>query len=200
MPTVISHSIFSAGIARWFRFVDGTKLLIASIILAALPDTDTILMGIFGHDSIFRHRGILHSVFFALLTSDVTLLLFKRKKWVEDGNVWKLGLLFYTFAISHPLLDGFSTGGTIGVAYFAPLDNTRYVLGDLLPLAPLAVSRLFTARGVHLFLTEAGMLWTFTIGSYLWAKSDERMKYQKLFAVIVWTFMLVLWIGSALNY
>ena len=196
MPTVISHSIVAAGIARWFHFANKRKLLFAAILLAAIPDFDTILMGIFGHDSIFRHRGIMHSILFAVCTSGLATLLFHRKHWIERRNVWKLFGLFFIFAFSHPLLDGFSTGGYIGVAYLAPFDNTRYVLGDLLPLAPLDPGRLFTSRGLSLFLTEAGMLWSFAVGSILWTKEGVNEQSGKRIAIALWLVSAALWIGA----
>ncbi len=196
MPTVIRHSIFAAGIARWFRFADKRRLLIASILLAALPDLDTILMGIFGHDSIFRHRGIMHSFLFAALSASSATYLFWRKGWIQPADVWKLLALFFVFAVSHPLLDGFSTGGHIGVAFFAPFDNTRYVLGDLLPLAPLSPAALFTTRGANLFLAEAGMLWTFAVGSFLWNKEALDSRRAKVIAVCLWLLMCVMWIRA----
>ncbi|MDP4198198.1 MAG: metal-dependent hydrolase [Bacteroidota bacterium] len=198
MPTVISHSIVGMGIAQWPRFVKGRRLLFASIILAALPDTDTILMGIFGHDSIFRHRGILHSVFFAIVSAGITVWLFRHKQWISHDAVWKLFAVLFLIAFSHPLLDGYSTGGYIGVAYLAPFDNTRYVLGDLLPLAPLGPAKLLSERGISLFLAEAGMLWTFAIGSYYWNRvSTDRSRFRTI-AACFWLFEMILWVHAGL--
>lgn len=193
MPTVISHSIVGAGIASFFRIADKKKLIIASILLAALPDLDTILMGIFGRESIFRHRGFMHSIFFAILAGFVAAYVFKQKKWIEPKQFLKLGILFFIVTFSHPCLDGFSTGWKYGVGYLAPFDNTRYFLWmSPLPLAPLSPEHLFSQRGIDLFLIEMSMLWTFGFGAILWNKVSTK-PYLKLIALVLWMICVAVW-------
>src|SRR5690349_24574382 len=123
MPTVISHSIVGAGIASFFKGAHRKKIIVAAILLAALPDFDTILMGIFGRDSIFRHRGFMHSIFFAVVAGMTAAFIFKQKNWIPKNRFWLMALLFFIVIVSHPCLDGFSTAWKYGVAYLAPFDN-----------------------------------------------------------------------------
>lgn len=198
MPTVISHSIVGAGIASFFKSADRKKLLIAAVLLGALPDFDTILMGIFGRDSIFRHREFMHSFFFAGIAGLFTALIFRKKQWIPKEKFWLSALLFFIVTASHPCLDGFSTGFKYGVAYLAPFDNYRYFLWmSPLPLAPLSPEHLFSIRGVNLFLVEAGMLWTFGFGAILWNKQRNRKPYMRPLAVVLWVTCIVIWIARS---
>ena len=187
------HSIVGAGIASFFKSAPRKKLIFAAILLAALPDFDTILMGIFGHESIFRHRGFMHSVFFAALAGICAAYLFKLKKWIEPRHFMKLAILFFIVTFSHPCLDGFSTGWKYGVGYLAPFDNTRYFLWMTpLPLAPLSPEHLFSQRGINLFLIEMSMLWTFGFGAILWNKQSDKA-YLKILAILLWMICVATW-------
>src|SRR5687767_4661715 len=195
MPTVISHSIVGAGIASFFKSADRKKLIIAAILLGALPDFDTILMGIFGRDSIFRHREFMHSFFFAGMAGLATAILFRKKNWIPKEKFWLSALLFFIVTASHPCLDGFSTGWKYGVAYLAPFDNERYFLWITpLPLAPLSPAQLFSERGLNLFLVEAGMLWTFGFGALLWNKQKSIKPYMRPLAIVFWIICITFWI------
>src|SRR3954470_7476331 len=109
MSTVISHSLVGAGIASFFRFENKKKVFITSLILGALPDSDTIIMSIVGRGTIFDHRGVFHSVFFAIAVGTLVAFFFRQKKWISKGEFLKLALLFSAVTFSHPFADGFST-------------------------------------------------------------------------------------------
>ena len=60
---------------------------------------------------------------------------------------------------SHGFLDAMTDGG-LGVAFFSPVDNTRYFL----PFTPIRVSligisRFFTARGFAVIRSELLWIW-----------------------------------------
>ena len=196
MPTVISHSIIGAGIASFSRFTNRSKVITAAIILAAIPDSDTIIMSIIGRGTMFDHRGIMHSVLVACLTGTLTAYIFRSKKWIHPNEFLKLTIFFVLAAVSHPVLDGFSTAMHIGIGYLMPFDMTRYIFWiSPLPLAPLGPSQLFSDRGIHLFFSEAAMLWTFGFGAIMWNKRTGE-KYWKVIAVVLWCLGVVAWVWT----
>src|SRR5438045_4169566 len=94
MSTVISHSLIGAGIASFFRFENKKKIMIAALLLAALPDSDTIVMSIIGRGTVFDHRGVFHSIFFAIIVGNLVAFFFRQKKWVAKEHFLKLTILF----------------------------------------------------------------------------------------------------------
>ena len=71
------------------------------------------------------------------------------------GLVW---LYLFLAAASHGLLDAMTDGG-LGVAFFSPLDRTRYFFS----FTPIAVSpigsRFFSVRGLSVMLCELRWVW-----------------------------------------
>src|ERR1700751_1253162 len=148
-------SIFSHGIAAFalgkitILKKQPWKLWIMGIICSMIPDADTIGFR-FGipYKSMWGHRGFSHSIVFAILLALLILFLFYRdiKPFKKE---WYL-LLFYFFlaTISHPILDAMTNGG-LGVAFFAPFNNTRYFFPwTPIRVSPIGVGRFFGARGV----------------------------------------------------
>jgi inner membrane protein len=200
MSTIISHSLIGAAIASFFRFENKKKNVITSLILGALPDSDTLIMGIFGRGTVFDHRGVFHSIFFAIIVGTLVAFLFKKNGWISSTAFTKLAVLFSAVTFSHPLADGFSTGWRYGVSYLAPFDMTKYFwFASPLPLAPLSPTQLITSRGANLFLAEAAMLWTFAIGSFLWNKEPINKNYRYA-AITLWLISLGFWIILIANH
>ena len=61
MPSVFSHAIAGAALARTIRVQDVPKLMIAAAISAVVPDLDAIgfMTGV-PYQSFFGHRGFTH--------------------------------------------------------------------------------------------------------------------------------------------
>ena len=122
-----------------------------------LPDADVIgfALGI-RYGSMLGHRGLTHSVAFAVLTG-VTVALFASRKTHALGTPWLI-LYFTLVTLSHPLLDMLTNGG-LGVALFAPLSGERYFL----PWRPIEVSpigvRFFSGRGLEVVISEIVWIW-----------------------------------------
>jgi len=158
MPTVISHSIFAALAGRFFRPKYITKCVwVWGALSAALPDADVLgfRYGI-SYSSAFGHRGFTHSIFFALVWSGLSLFILR----VLSACRYPLCVWGFVFlcTISHGLFDAMTNGGK-GVAFFFPLDNTRYFL----PWRPIVVSyfgveSLFTSRGLAVLVSEIKIL------------------------------------------
>lgn len=124
------------------------KLLLLGIVCSVLPDIDSIghALGVPYH-SVWGHRGITHSLSFALFTSIVVCSIFLRDYFRDSVTGWMLLLYFFLVTASHGLLDAMTNGG-LGIAFFAPFDNERYFL----PLRPIAVSPI----GIRAFFGEWG--------------------------------------------
>ena len=71
---------------------------------------------------------------------------------------WVLVTHFFLVTASHGVLDALTNGG-LGVAFFAPFDNTRYFF----PWTPIVVSPIgadfFGLRGLHVITSEVLFVW-----------------------------------------
>jgi inner membrane protein len=91
---------------------------------AALPDIDY-----FGWP--FAHRGVTHSLAFAIVGAAIaTLLFFRDPVWKQQRS--RIALILGLAMVSHACLDALSTY-SFGVGFFAPFSWQRFRL----PLTPL---------------------------------------------------------------
>lgn len=124
-----------------------------------LPDADVIgvPLGI-PFASVLGHRGLSHSLLFAAaLAAVVVALAFRHAP--EDVSRARLWLYFFLATASHGVLDALTNGGP-GIAFFAPLDDTRYFF----PVRPVLVSPLgirpfFSERGLRVIESELAWIW-----------------------------------------
>ncbi len=166
-------------------------LFIASMILAVLPDFDALLMGWIPYNDPFGHRGFTHSLLFALAIGFAFAFLFFKMRWNADHNIWFLATVFALATASHGFFDAMTTGG-LGVAFFAPFNNTRYFFPFRpIPVAPFSVAGLLTARGLNLLFWEFALLWTFAIGTLVW---NRRNLKRIIAAIVCWLICLLMWI------
>lgn len=123
-----------------------------------LPDIDAIgfLLGI-QYDSLFGHRGLTHSIAFALAVGLLVGFVFVGRQTVPRSR-FSLIVYFTLVTLSHPLLDALTNGGR-GVALFAPFSNIRYFF----PWRPIEVSpigmRFFSERGLDVLASEIVWVW-----------------------------------------
>jgi inner membrane protein len=159
MPTIFTHAIFATSLGKAFASEPlPMRFWLLTAVCAMLPDVDVIgfVIGV-NYGSMFGHRGITHSIAFALLVGlAVSVWGFRNTKLGLSS-----GVVFFYFALvtfSHPLLDALTNGG-LGVALFAPFDATRFFF----PWRPIAASPLgagfFSSRGLTVLITEAEWVW-----------------------------------------
>ena len=123
-----------------------------------LPDIDVV--GIcFGvpYDSLLGHRGLTHSLGFALLAGSAAwlALCWRPSPHRHRGWVW---LYLFLATASHGLLDACTNGG-LGVAFFSPFERARY-FGALRPIAVSPIgARFFSARGWVVLQSELLWVW-----------------------------------------
>lgn len=126
---------------------------------AMLPDADVISFSLGAErGSMFSHRGLTHSLAFALVLALLVVSLAFRKTRAFSKEWWLLVLYFFIVMASHGLLDMLTNGGS-GVALFAPFDATRYrFLWHPIEVSPIGM-RFFSGRGLEAFESEFVWVW-----------------------------------------
>src|SRR5689334_8289454 len=73
MPTVVTHAVVAAGLYRLVAGpTDGSRWgIVAAGALAMLPDADVVGWRLVERDSLLGHRGLTHSVLFAVVVGAV---------------------------------------------------------------------------------------------------------------------------------
>lgn len=160
VASAFSHAVAALGIgALFYRPEVPKRVWLIGAACATLPDLDVIgfRFGI-AYGDVLGHRGFSHSLIFAAgLAAGVVLVGFRRGvPGLRPTTLW--AYLFLATA-SHGFLDAFTDGG-LGVAFFAPMDNTRYFF----PIRPIRVSPLtprgfFSQRGWAALRSELPWVW-----------------------------------------
>jgi inner membrane protein len=195
MPTIFTHGAIGFTVMRpAFGAAPDRRLLFASILLPILPDADALLTPWIPYGHPFGHRGFTHSLFFAAVVGAGTAALAVRGKW--GHSFLKLAVFFAAITASHGLFDAMTNGG-LGVAFFAPFDNTRYFLPwRPIPVSPMSAAGLMTGRGLHVIIREFALFWLFAIAAALW---DRRSAPRAVIAALFLIAGAVVWV-RALNF
>jgi membrane-bound metal-dependent hydrolase YbcI (DUF457 family) len=111
-----------------------TRFWVLTVLCCLLPDVDVLglVMGI-PYDHVLGHRGITHSMVFAIMVGIVMPRILTSGFSCSAYRYWILAVYFFLVTLSHGLLDAFTDGG-LGIAFFAPFDVTRYFF----PWRPIA--------------------------------------------------------------
>jgi len=131
------------------------KLWILSYLCSILPDVDIIMFAFgFGYSHMFGHRGITHSLTFAFIVGISVTVVFFRQPSSSSKQFWGLTFFFFLITASHGILDAVTNGG-LGIAFFAPFDNTRYFLPYRpIQVSPIGIIPFFSAWGQRVLLSE----------------------------------------------
>ncbi len=134
MATAYTHAVVGIGIAqfytpqrrRWFYWG-------LAGILATFPDIDVLSTAAYG--TILGHRGITHTLIFALWVGFlVASLTFKP----FQANLWALTAVFFLATASHGFLDALTRGGE-AIPFFWPATEVRYGNWGPIPVADIAI-------------------------------------------------------------
>lgn len=123
---------------------------------AVLPDADVIgfVFGV-GYGDLLGHRGLSHSLPFALLLA--TLVHLATRRFVDRAARGRLWWFLFLATASHGALDALTDGG-LGVAFLAPFSDARsFFPWRPIAVSPISVSRFFSARGLAVIRSE--LLW-----------------------------------------
>jgi len=123
----------------------------------------------------FGHRGLTHSLVFACFLSIVVVKIWFRA--VERGSRrwWQLMTYFFLVTASHGILDAMTDGG-LGVAFFAPFNNSRYFLPwRPVMVSPIGVGPFFSRYGLDVLLSEVVWIWAPIVMVLLMVKVFARI-------------------------
>ncbi len=135
-----------------------TRFWVFSVFCCVLPDADVLglLVGI-PYEHVLGHRGITHSIAFAVLVGLVVpcFLVPHSSFWSKHYGV--LAIYFGLVTMSHGLLDALTDGG-LGIAFFAPFDATRYFFPwRPITVSPIGLTQFFSSWGLGVLLSE--LIW-----------------------------------------
>jgi inner membrane protein len=172
MPTVFTHPVVALAMWPCFRRrLPGRRWLAAGALLTVLPDFDTVGFRLsVEYGDLLGHRGLSHSLAFAAVAA-LALAAFARE---GRGALW---LYLFLCAASHGLLDALTDGG-LGVAFFAPFDDTRYFFPwRPIQVSPIGLDRFLGPRALGVLRSE--LLWVaapsfllYLVGAKLNKESD----------------------------
>ena len=158
MCSVLTHPVVPVALSVLLpRNAASSSLLLAGAACSIVPDLDVIGFS-FGvrYSDMLGHRGITHSILFAIVLSAVlTFTLFRN----SEGSNWIVFLFLFLSALSHTLLDMLTNGG-LGVALFAPFSNERYFFPRRpIEVSPIGVYSFFSDWGIRVILSELRWIW-----------------------------------------
>ena len=159
MPSIPTHFLVGAalGQAAPAPMRRDWRFWTAAILCSALPDVDVVGFSFdVQYGDLWGHRGMTHSILFAALIGMVAAM------FLGGGRAQLLwnALLLFLVTVSHGFLDAMTNGG-LGIAFFSPLDTTRYFLSwRPILVSPLEAGRFFSARGIQVLLNEIVVVWS----------------------------------------
>ncbi len=159
MASAFSHVLVAVAIGKLFRHpVMDRRALLLGALCAILPDIDVVGFG-YGiqYGDLWGHRGLTHSLVFAVLLSALLVALCYREE--SKLAMAGMGLYFFLSAASHGVLDALTDGG-LGVAFFSPFDTTRYFF-PVRPgaVSPIGIGEFFNEQGLHVLVSELTWIW-----------------------------------------
>lgn len=160
MPTVFTHAAAAVAAGQVYARAEvPARFWLLSALCAVLPDADVLGFAFrVRYGDALGHRGLSHSLAFAAALGLLVALLFFRDERVWSRRWWSLACYFAAVTASHGALDALTDGG-LGVAFFAPLDNSRYFF----PWRPIRVSPIgagfFSRRGLAVLASEFVWVW-----------------------------------------
>jgi inner membrane protein len=157
MPTILTHAAvpLAIGLGLGGNLIP-RRLLMFGVVASMLPDLDVLAFRFhIAYADTFGHRGVSHSMTFAVLVGLVALLFCRQLK---SGP-----LITFVFiavcAASHGLLDMFTNGG-YGVALWWPFSADRlFAPWQVIDVSPLSLRRVFSARGLEVLQSEILWVW-----------------------------------------
>lgn len=126
-----------------------------SLLCSLLPDVDVVgfVMGI-PYEHLLGHRGLTHSLSFAVVVALVVVRLGFPSTAFGCNLWWSLIAHFGLITASHGVLDALTDGG-LGIAFFAPFDNSRYFFPwTPIKVSPIGISGFFSVYGMKVIASE----------------------------------------------
>lgn len=127
MASLFAHAVVPAVLSRAFVLPDGyaRRVAIAGAICGSIPDLDVVTYALeIRANEPLGHRGLFHSLPFALLVALVATAIVCRKLDKRSPAVRSIFVFLLASTAAHGLLDAV-TQGEVGVALFAPFSDAR---------------------------------------------------------------------------
>ncbi len=172
----------------------GNKAMAWGAIAGTIPDLD-VLSGLFLNDleSLLFHRGITHSIFFAVIMAPMLAYVVSRIHAAAKASYGDWLKLFFLSIVTHPLLDIFTNYGT---QLFYPFSDYRLAFNTIFVIDPLytlplligcilvlwsknALTRIRINR-LSLIFSSAYLIFTCLNKWYVEAKVLEKIKGQEI--------------------
>lgn len=166
MPTIFTHGLMGLTASHTILPEPAEKnrkirrLFIGlSVILPVVPDLDGLTLLFIPYSHPFGHRGFSHSLFFAVLLGALAAV-FVARRAPELRSRWGWLFIYFTLLVaSHGFFDAMTRGG-LGIAFFAPFDNSRYFFPIRpIPASPIWPNRFISVYGARALLTEISLIW-----------------------------------------
>lgn len=128
----------------------------AGVVASIIPDLDVLAFkfGIAYSDDM-GHRGITHSMLFALVAGLIAYYLAPLLKSPPK----RAALFVFIAGISHGLLDMCTNGG-LGIAFFWPFSHGRFFMPwQIIEVSPLKIDQVLSARGLVVIYSELRWVW-----------------------------------------
>ena len=157
MPTIITHAAvpLALGLGLGSNLVS-RRLLLAGVAASMIPDLDVIglKLGI-AYAEDMGHRGITHSLLFALIAG---LAAYYLAPWLK-APPRRAALFVFIAGMSHGMLDMCTNGG-LGIAFLWPFSHERYFMPwHFIEVSPLTLDKVFSARGLQVMYSELRWVW-----------------------------------------
>jgi inner membrane protein len=155
MASAFSHAIAALGLGSFFPRHWTWRFWILGMICSVIPDADVLAFSLgIPYEHVLGHRGFTHSILFALVLAWFISEVFFRPLARFSRLWWGLVLYFFLCTISHAILDALTNGG-LGVAFFAPFENSRYFFPwRPVQVSPIGVSQFFSEWGMRVIRSE----------------------------------------------
>ncbi|MBC7930273.1 MAG: metal-dependent hydrolase [Rubrivivax sp.] len=157
MASVFTHAFVAAAMGKVYAAEERpARFWLLAMLCAVVPDADVVAFA-FGisYGSMFGHRGLTHSLAFALLLGVALVAVFFR----DAKNKASLVLFFFLATASHGALDALTNGG-LGVAFFAPFSGERYFFpARPIEVSPIGVGAFFSEWGLAVIRSELLWVW-----------------------------------------
>jgi len=175
MATFVGHSLVGLTICAPLQKTSLGQAMpiywwLALLVLASnLPDLDVLMLHWFPYSHPLSHRGLSHSLFFALFAA-LCFTIFCYLAVIVHGNIRTLILVWLIFAAvmsSHGLLDALTDGG-LGIGIFSPFNLRRYFFPIRpLPVAWLSPAGMFSPYMMHVYAVELALFGPFCLAAWL---------------------------------
>jgi inner membrane protein len=175
MASAFSHAFVALALGKTPQHAMFTwPVLCLGMACSIVPDLDVIgfYFGIHYGD-LWGHRGLTHSIFFALLLSTTVVGLCYRQKPAAA----KVGIVIYLFlcTASHGVLDAMTNGG-LGVAFLSPFDPARYFFTFRpVVVSPIGIGDFFNGNAFAILTSEAKWIWLPTATLVLIVRGFRQM-------------------------